>query len=89
MINYIYDKYGSAVAYVQGRYIYSMRGNAVGANSRPPMAAGYSPPEKRRLCRSRVAAEPQSASATRKGGFRDHYWTNFTIIPACVRGMIA
>lgn len=30
MIKYIYDKHGSAVAYVQGRYIYSMRGNAVG-----------------------------------------------------------
>jgi len=30
MTNYIYDNHGSAVAYVQGRYIYSMRGNAVG-----------------------------------------------------------
>lgn len=30
MVSYIYDKYGSAVAYVQGRYVYTMRGNAVG-----------------------------------------------------------
>jgi hypothetical protein len=67
MINYIYDKYGSAVAYVQGRYIYSMRGNAVGANRRPPMAAGYSPPEKRRGVREsdRTRKPPARRPATR------------------------
>jgi hypothetical protein len=30
MIQYIYDARGAAVAYVQGRYIHSMRGQAVG-----------------------------------------------------------
>jgi len=30
MTSYIYDNHGSAVAYVQGRYVYSMGGKAVG-----------------------------------------------------------
>lgn len=30
MINYIYNSAGDAVAYVQGRYVHSMRGDAVG-----------------------------------------------------------
>lgn len=30
VIKYIYNKHGTAVAYVQGRYVYSMSGDAVG-----------------------------------------------------------
>lgn len=30
MTNYIYNSKGTAVAYVQGRFVYSMHGNAVG-----------------------------------------------------------
>jgi hypothetical protein len=30
MLKYIYDSRGLAVAYVQGRYVYSMHGDAVG-----------------------------------------------------------
>lgn len=30
MVKYIYNSHGSAVAYIQGRYIHSLRGQAIG-----------------------------------------------------------